>query len=142
MELSKCWKIVEFPKISTKIKKIKIFYEAQTASRLKKLLSPLTDKDFLRLWNKIFLREIIQEYTDICFQVLRECSSWASRNGAVQMFFPTTTRNMFDGKFVKWIRFLSLLREYVFYNVEWLEVRKMNVVFWAKIYCKISNLFC
>ena len=46
-------------------------------------------------------------YGDICsniqtfaFQVLRECSSWASRNGAVQMFFLTPNRNMLAGKFV------------------------------------------
>ena len=29
----------------------------------------------------------MQEYTGICFPVLRECSSWASKNGAVQIFF-------------------------------------------------------
>ena len=35
---------------------------------------------------------------------------------------------MFDGKFVKWV-FLAMLREYIFYNVEWAEVRKINEVF-------------
>ena len=33
MEVSKCWKIAEFQKISIKMKNCKIFYEAQTASR-------------------------------------------------------------------------------------------------------------
>ena len=42
------------------------------------------------------------------FQVLEESSSWESRNGAVQMFFLTPTRNMF----------FAVLQEYVFYNVE------------------------
>ena len=38
MEVSKCWKIVEFPKISIKIKNCKTFYEAKTASRLKEII--------------------------------------------------------------------------------------------------------
>ena len=42
------------------------------------------------------------------FQVLQECNSWASRNGAVQMFFLTPTRNMF----------FALFREYIFYSTE------------------------
>ena len=36
----------------------------------------------------------------IGLQVLREYSSWASRNGAVQMFFLAPARNMFAVKFV------------------------------------------
>ena len=28
----------------------------------------------------------------LAFQVLRQCSSWASKNGAVQMFFMTPAR--------------------------------------------------
>ena len=43
----------------------------------------------------------IQKYTDIYifgFKELEECSSWASRNGTVQMFFLTSNRNMFAGK--------------------------------------------
>ena len=63
------------------------------------------------------------------FQVPRECSSWAFRNGAVQMLFLTPTRNMFPGKFVRWIRFLPVLREYICYNVERGEVRKMSDLF-------------
>ena len=35
------------------------------------------------------------------FKVLQECSSWTSKNGAVQMFFMAPNRNMFAGKFVK-----------------------------------------
>ena len=38
MEVSKYWKIVEFPKISFKMKYFKILYEAQTASRLKEII--------------------------------------------------------------------------------------------------------
>ena len=32
MKVSKCWKIVEFQKISIEMKNCKTFYEAQTAS--------------------------------------------------------------------------------------------------------------
>ena len=42
----------------------------------------------------------------------------ASRNGAVQMFFLTPTKNMF----------LAVLQEYMFY-VERVEVRKMSETF-------------
>ena len=41
------------------------------------------------------------------FQVLRECSSWASRNDVVQMLL-TPTRNMF----------LAVLWEFIFYYVK------------------------
>ena len=37
-EVSKCGKIVEFPKISIKMKNWKTFYEAKTASHLKKII--------------------------------------------------------------------------------------------------------
>ena len=33
--------------------------------------------------------------------MIQECSFWASRNGAVQMFLLTPNRNIFAGKFVK-----------------------------------------
>ena len=49
----------------------------------------------------------IHKYTD----------NWVSRNGAVQMFFLTPNRNMFAEKFVKWERFLAVLREYIILNV-------------------------
>ena len=53
-------------------------------------------------------------YTDIWF--------WASRNGAVDFFFLTPTRNMF----------LAVFQEYTFYNVEWVELRKISEVFFDK----------
>ena len=40
MQVSKCWKIVEFPKISIKMKNCKAFYEAQTASSVKENIQP------------------------------------------------------------------------------------------------------
>ena len=51
---------------------------------LRKLFNLPPNKSFLLPWNKNFLTEI---YRNIQI-VLQECSSWASRNGAVQVFFP------------------------------------------------------
>ena len=62
--------MVEFPKISIKIKNFKLFYKAKTASRLKEIIR----KDLERFW--------------------------ASRNDALQMFDLTATRNRFAGKFI------------------------------------------
>ena len=143
MKVSKCWKIAEFPKISIKMKNCKTFKRPTQRVALRKLFSLSSpDKSFLRLWNKNFLKEIYRNTQTFAFKVLRECSSWASRNGVVQMFFCTQTRNMFAGKFVKWERFLAVLSEHIFSNVEWVEFYKMSEVFWAKLYCKMSDLFC
>ena len=50
-------------------------------------------------------------------------------------------RNMFTGKFVKSERVLAVLQEHIIFDVKWDEVRKMSEDFWAKLYCKISDLF-
>ena len=60
--------------------------------------------------------------------MLEECSSWAPRNGAVPMFL-SDTNQMFAGKFVKWERFLAVLGEHMFFNVERVEVHKVSEVF-------------
>ena len=84
----------------------KTFYEAQTVVALRKFFSlPPThsppDKILLRFWNKNFLTEIYRNKQAFVFKVFQECSSWASRNGALQMFSLALNRNMFAGKFVK-----------------------------------------
>ena len=38
--------------------------------------------------------------------------------------------------------FLAVLQKYVFHNVEWDEVRKISEIFWVKLFCKMSHLFC
>ena len=84
-----------------------------------------------------------QKYTDICFQRASQiCSSWAWRIVAVQIFFLASNRKILAGKFVKWDRFLAVLREHIIFNIKWVEVRKMSEVFWAKLYCTMSDLFC
>ena len=75
MKVSKWQKIVEFPKISIKIKNYKTFFEA-----------PSPEKSFLRLCDKYFLKKFYRNIQKFAFQVLQECSSWASRNDAVQIF--------------------------------------------------------
>ena len=107
-------KIVEFSKISIKLKNFKTFYKHKQRSAWKKLLNPPPGKGFLCLWNKNFWMEIYRNLQTFAFQVLRECSSWASRNGAVQILFLTPARNMF----------LAVLWEYIFNNVEWVRLLK------------------
>ena len=95
MEISKCWKIVEFPKISIKMKNCKTFYEAQTVSHVKEIIHPLhhsspePNEILLHLCNKNFLRR----YTEIYRHLLSKCFKNAileRRNDAVQMFFSDT----------------------------------------------------
>ena len=95
----------------------------------------------LHLWNKIFLREIYRNIQTFAFKVLQESSSWTSGNGAVQMFFLTRNRNMFTGKFVNWESFFAVFWEYFFFSFKRVEIRKMSVVFRARLYCKMSNIF-
>ena len=101
MEISKCRKIVEFPKISIKVKNF-----TRPTSRLKDIIqsrslpTPTRSKLPTSL-EPNFLTEIYRNIQAFVFHVLREYISWASRNGEVQMFFLTPTRIMFAGKFVR-----------------------------------------
>ena len=56
----------------------------------RELFSPTPNETSLRLWNKNFRVEIYRNIRTFAFQVLGECSSWSSRNDAVQMFFSDT----------------------------------------------------
>ena len=64
-----------------------------------------------------------------------------SINGEVQMFYLTPHRKMLAEKFVKWGRFLAVLREHIIFNAKWVETYKMSEVFWGKLYFKTSELF-
>ena len=106
MEVSKWWKISDIPKISIKMRNCKTFYKVETVIPLKEILQsshnpPPSDSILLNLWNKKFLMGIYRNIQTFVFKVLQECSSWTSKNGAVQMFFMAPNRNMFAGKFVK-----------------------------------------
>ena len=86
------------------MKNRKIFYETQTASRLQEIIQPFT----------VIYRNI-QSYA---LKVLPECSSWTSRNGAVQIIFLTPNRNMFAGKFINSERRLAVLWEHIMFNAK------------------------
>ena len=46
----------------------------------------------------------------------------------------------FFRKFVNVETVLAVLREHIIFDVKWAEFRKMSEVFWAKLYCKISDI--
>ena len=146
MEVSKCWKNDEFPKIAIKTKIVKHFLRTKQRAALRKLFSfPSThsppDKILLHLWNKNFLMKIYRNVQTFAFKVLQECSSWASRNNAVQLFFLTNNRNTFAGKF-KGQRFLVVLRENIIFNVKWVEACKMSEVWLIVKWVIIFASFC
>ena len=94
---------------------------------MRKSFSPQPpNKNFLCVCNKKFLMEICRNIKTFAFQVLWKCIFWVHRNGAVQVFYLTPTRNSFPGKFVKWVRFLAMLLEYILYNVELSKVCRMK----------------
>ena len=145
------------------MKNCKTFYEAQTVSRLKEIIQPTLNlpppgKILLRLWNKNFPAEIyrnIQTFASrkrvsVSENVLHCTVSWhpetassTSRNGAVQMLFLTPDRNMFSGRFIMKGSegVLAVLRGHVVLNVKGVEICKISKIFWAKLYCKIGDLF-
>ena len=96
-------KIVEFSKISIKIKNCKTFCKAQTANRLKKFIQsppPHQNKPYY-VSETNFFKETYRNIQTFAFKVLQECSSWVSRNGVVQIFFLTPHRNKFAGNFIR-----------------------------------------
>ena len=69
--------------VSLKWKILKHFAIPKQRAALRKL----PYKSFLLLSSKTFLTEIYRNILTFAFQLLRECSSWTSRNGAVKMVF-------------------------------------------------------
>ena len=133
-------------RFSIKMKNCKTLYEVQTTSRLKEIFQPppthpSPDKILLCLWNKNIIKQTYRKMQAFTFKVFQECGSWASRNDAVQMLFLTPNRNMLAGKIIKSDRVLAVLLEQFIVNVKLVEVSKMSGVFWAKLYCKMSDLF-
>ena len=76
------------------IKIMKHFARSKQRAALKKLFSlpphliPSQIKPYYVSGTKIFLRR----YKEIYRHLLSKCSSWASRNGAVQIFFSDTKK--------------------------------------------------
>ena len=116
MEVSKCWQLVEFPKISIEMKNCKTFYEGQAASRVKEIIQPLhhpssqPDKSSMSLEQKFSYGDI-KKNTNICFQRASRIQflgvkKWCSANA-----FLTPNRKMLAEKFEKsfWLCCESIL---------------------------------
>ena len=85
-----------------------------------------------RLWNNYFWMQIYRNIQTFAFQVLRQCSSWESRNGALQRFFwhqPETCFCLYCGsiyfiilselRFVKWVRIFKqncIVKSVIFFS--------------------------
>ena len=131
MKGSKWWKMIEFSKI------LKHFTGPKQWDAS---FSSPPDKSYLRLWNKNILCGIYRNMEAFDFPMLRECSSWVSKNGAMKMFFWHHPQNV-CWKICTVSGFLAVLRELSFYNVEWVKVRKISDVFCVKLYCKVNDIF-
>ena len=73
MEVSKCSKIVEFTKISIKMKNCKIFYEAQKTSRLNEIIQPPPTRPHPPPSGKILLSLFLRINTEIKGHLLSKC---------------------------------------------------------------------
>ena len=62
---------------------------------------------------------------------------WCSAN-----VFSDTRQKYVCRKIFKSERLLAVLRDRIIFSVKWVEVRKTSKVFWAKLYCKMSDIFC
>ena len=132
MKISKCWKIVEF---------LKRFTIPQTASGIKEVIQP-ADKSSYFSGKKIFVWRFIVIYRHLLSKCFENTFLVPLEMVQCKCFFLTQTRNMFARKFANWVRFFAVLLKNIFFDVEWVEVRKTSKVFWAKLYCKMSVLSC
>ena len=73
MEVSKCWRVVEFPKISIKMKNWKIFYETQRARRLKEIIKPLPYPPPTKSYYVSRTKIILPRYTTIYRHLIWKC---------------------------------------------------------------------
>ena len=133
MEVSKCWKIVEFTKISVKMLNCKTFYETQKTSRLNKIIQPPPNPPPPPSSDKILLRFHLRIYRNkrtFAFKVLQECSFGRQETVECKCFFLTPNRNMFAGKFLlNSKRFLAVLQQHIIFKVKWVEVHIMSEIF-------------
>ena len=141
-EVSKCWKIVEFTKISVKMKNCKTFYKAQKSSRLNKIIQLLPNPLHQINLATSFLTEIYRNKRTFAFKVLQECSFVRQETVKCKCFFLTPKKNMFAGKcLVNSETFLVVLQQHIISNVKWVEVYIMSEIFLTKLYCKMNGLF-
>ena len=103
------------------MKNFKPFCEAQTVSHLKKI-TQISLPDQIKASNISGTKISIQKFTRIYRHLLSKCFENPVRRHLEMVqckcLFLTPTRNMLAGKFEKWLRFLTVLWEYTFYNDE------------------------
>ena len=75
----------------------------------------------------------MQKYTDICFQTASRMQFLGVKKWCSATVFSDTKQKHSSQKGF----FL-----HISFNIKWVEVRKNSETFWAKRYCKISDLFC
>ena len=86
MVVSKCWKTIEFPKVSIKIKNIKNILRDPNSSEPPH--GNFSASYQIKAKQKFYYGDT-QEYTDICFPSASRMQFFSSGNGAMQMFFLT-----------------------------------------------------
>ena len=104
---------MNFKKFQLKWKIVKHFARPKQRTALGKLFSLRKVETLPHLWKKNSLKKVYRNIQTFAFKVLQECSSWASRNGTVQILFLTPNWNMFAGKFLKLESLLAVLREHI-----------------------------
>ena len=163
MEVSKCWNIVEFPKISFKMKNCKTFYGVQTMSRLKEIIQPPSAphplptppscKILLLFGTKVFL----PRYTEQSFasKMVQECIFWASEiclleNWQIHKGFLLCCGGILfsmssELRFVKWLSIferLCIVKWVIFVtSVCWFWYFLLeNLKFKKKLWCPLERL--
>ena len=101
----------------------KAFYETQTANHLQEIIQPslnphLSDKTLQRIWKKMFLWRYTEIYRHFLSKYFKKTILGALRNGTMQMYSLTPSRNMSAGKFLNSERFLAVLREHIIFNIK------------------------
>ena len=90
-------KKLNFKKLHLNWKIVKHFLRAKQPNYSASPNPQPPDKPLLGLWNKNFPTRIYRNIQTFAIKVLQQWGSWASRNGAVQMFLLTPNRTMCAG---------------------------------------------
>ena len=142
MELLKCWKRVEFPKISIKMKNFKTFCKAQTASRLMEIVQPPTKPNPTQIKSnyifgtKIFLRRYVEVYGHLlstCFENrVLECQEMVQRK------FPDTKQKHVFWKIWKVRKISGWLWDFLLENLKLKKTLMMS----SRAYGGIEKVVC
>ena len=132
-------------KYQLKRKIVKYFARSKQRAALRKLFSlphptPHQIKPYYVFGIKIFLRRYIEIYRHL-LSIWFKNAVFGRQEMVLNKYFSDTKQKHVCWKFVKSENFLAALREHIIFNVKWVEVRKMSEIFWAKLYCKMCDLF-